>query len=79
MPAKVSNYLRRRQYQYEVTFGLYMLTPTEKSIFNSIILIAFAALLYALLWGLQPFIVNTVCKLLYYSTGSVASAPRLCS
>ena len=27
-------WLRRKQYQYEVTFSLYMLTPTEKFIFS---------------------------------------------
>ncbi|KAJ9501465.1 hypothetical protein H2202_003259 [Exophiala xenobiotica] len=56
MPSKVSNYLRLRYYQYEVTFGLYMLTPTEKVVFNAVILAAFAAFSYALFWGFEPFI-----------------------
>ena len=77
MPTKVSNYLRVRYYQYEVTFGLYMLTPTEKTIFNSIILITVCALLYALFWGLQPFVINGVCRLVYYITGSFSSALQL--
>jgi len=79
MPSKVSNYLRVRYYQYEVTFGLYMLTSIEKVIFNSIIFIAFAALLFALFWGFQPFFVNSVCRIIYYVTGSLSSAPRVCS
>ncbi|KIW82201.1 hypothetical protein Z517_05228 [Fonsecaea pedrosoi CBS 271.37] len=79
MPAKLSNYLRLRYYQYEVTFGLYVMTPGEKLIFNSVILIAFTALLYALFWGFEPFIVNTLCRLIYYLTGSFSSAPQLCS
>ncbi|EXJ74922.1 uncharacterized protein A1O5_01618 [Cladophialophora psammophila CBS 110553] len=79
MPGKLSNYLRLRYYQYEVTFGLYVMTPTEKLVFNSVILIAFTGLLYALFWEFQPFIVNTLCRLIYYITGSISSAPRLCS
>ncbi|KAL1970302.1 hypothetical protein VTN77DRAFT_5462 [Rasamsonia byssochlamydoides] len=31
-------WVRLKNYQYEVTFALYMLTPTEKLIFNSIVL-----------------------------------------
>ncbi|EMC96529.1 hypothetical protein BAUCODRAFT_33896, partial [Baudoinia panamericana UAMH 10762] len=30
-------WLQKKNYQYEVTFALYMLTPTEKFIFNSIL------------------------------------------
>lgn len=29
-PASTLRYIRRKRYQYEVTFGLYMLTPREK-------------------------------------------------
>jgi hypothetical protein len=79
MPAKVSNYLRLRYYQYEVTCGLYMMTPTEKVIFNSVILLVFSTILLSLIWGLQPFIVNNICKLVYLLTGSLSSAPQLCS
>lgn len=76
MPAKVSNYIRLRYYQYEVTFGVYVMTPNEKLIFNSIVLIVLAALFYALFWGFEPFFVNMVCRLIYYMTGSVSSAPN---
>jgi hypothetical protein len=79
VPAKVSNYFRLRYYQYEVTFGLYVMTPAEKLVFNSIILFALCALLYALFYGLEPFVVNSVCRLLYYVTGSTSSAAQLCS
>ncbi|KAJ9602775.1 hypothetical protein H2200_012555 [Cladophialophora chaetospira] len=79
MPIKVSNYLRLRYYQYEVTFGLYMLTPREKIIFNLIIFTVFSALLFALFWGFEPFIVNGFCRLLYYITGSFSNAPQICS
>jgi hypothetical protein len=33
-PAQVLRWLQRKRYQYEVTFSLYMLTPTEKFIFS---------------------------------------------
>merc|ERR1711977_404475 len=35
MFASTFRWLQRKRYQYEVTFSLYMLTPTEKFIFNS--------------------------------------------
>ncbi|KIY01206.1 uncharacterized protein Z520_02758 [Fonsecaea multimorphosa CBS 102226] len=79
MPSKLSNYLRLRYYQYEVTFGLYVMTPGEKLVLNSVVLVAFAALSYALFWGFQPFIVNLLCRLIYYVTGSFSTAPQLCS
>lgn len=77
--AKLSNLLRLRYYQYEVTFGLYILTPGEKMLLNTIILSIFAALLYAFSWGVQPFLVNTICQVLYYVLGSAAPAGELCA
>jgi len=79
MPSKLSSYLRLRYYQYEVTFGLYMLTPTEKLVFNAVVLGVFAAFSYALFWGFEPFIVNLLCRFIYYLTGSFSTAPELCS
>ena len=32
-------WLQRKRYQYEVTFSLYMLTPTEKFIFSRVLLL----------------------------------------
>jgi hypothetical protein len=77
--AKVSNYLRLRYYQYEVTFGLYMLTAKEKWLFNTILAIILGAVICAAVWGLQGFVVNSVCRLVYYLTGFVATEGRLCS
>lgn len=79
MPTKLSNYLRLRYYQYEVTFGLYVMTPGEKAALNSIILAIMAALLYALYWGLEPFVVQTACRLVYYITGSLTSVSGFCT
>ncbi|ELR02213.1 hypothetical protein VC83_07849 [Pseudogymnoascus destructans] len=53
MPSETSvvssgfRWLQRKRYQYEVTFSLYMLTPTEKFIFNSCIFIIFSMVLIA--------------------------------
>jgi hypothetical protein len=78
IPAKLSNYLQVRYYQYEVTFGLYMMTPPEKVILNTILFTILAGILYGLYIGLEPFVVDTVCKMIYYITGSLTSAPALC-
>lgn len=34
-PSSLLRWLQRKRYQYEVTFSLYMLTPTEKFIFSA--------------------------------------------
>lgn len=34
-PTKLLRWLERKRYQYEVTFSLYMMTPTEKFIFST--------------------------------------------
>lgn len=34
-PSAFLRWLQRKRYQYEVTFSLYMLTPTEKFIFSA--------------------------------------------
>lgn len=75
---RVSNYLRLRYYQYEVTFGLYVMTATEKFVLNTIILAIFGALFYALFVGLEPFVVRMFCRMLYYITGSFSGAEELC-
>lgn len=35
-PTSLVKWLQRKNYQYEVTFALYMLTPTEKFIFSTL-------------------------------------------
>ncbi|RVX66867.1 hypothetical protein B0A52_09597 [Exophiala mesophila] len=79
IPPRITNYVRLRYYQYEVTFGLYMLTPREKLIFNTMLLSILTAILYTLCWGLQDFLVSCLCKLIYYVYGSLSNAPEICS
>ena len=79
IPAKLSNYLQVRYYQYEVTFGLYVMTRTEKIILNTILFTILAGILYGFYVGVERFVVDTVCKIVYI-TGSNTSAPSaLCS
>ncbi|KAL4780006.1 hypothetical protein BJX76DRAFT_62426 [Aspergillus varians] len=47
-------WIRLKIYQYEVTFAVYMLTPTEKFIFNSIIL----TLISMMLTGIYVYLPN---------------------
>jgi len=79
MPTKLTNYLRLRYYQYEVTFGLYVMTSAEKLVLNTIVLAIFGALLYALYWGLEPFVAHSLCRLIYYITGSYPIAEERCA
>jgi len=72
--AKVSNHLSLRYYQYEVTFGLYMLTQTEKVVLNTILLSIFTGSLYALHIGLEPFMIHAICSMISYITSSLSGA-----
>ena len=38
-PARLLRWFQRKRYQYEVTFSLYMLTPTEKFVFSECLLL----------------------------------------
>lgn len=76
---KLSNYVRLRYYQYEVTFGLYMLNATEKLALNTVILVIALAGLYGLYWGLESFVIRTVCSIVYHITGSFETSSKLCT
>ena len=54
-----------------------MMTRTEKIILNTILFTILAGILYGFYIGLEPFVVDTVCKIVYI-TGSITSAPVLC-
>ena len=56
MSSTLSNHLYLRYYQYEVTFGLYMLTTREKIVLNAILVAILSALLYTIYWALEPFV-----------------------
>jgi Small subunit of serine palmitoyltransferase-like len=79
IPTKLSNHFFLRYYQYEVTFGLYMLTSTEKKVLNTIVVAIFGAMLYALYIGLQPFVARMFYQLLYYIMGSFSRGGEISS
>ena len=76
---RVSNTIRLRYYQYEVTFGLYMMTPTEKLVLNAIFLSIMALIGWGLYMGLNTFVVHSFCRWLYYMTGSLEARKELCN
>ncbi|MCJ1307559.1 hypothetical protein MMC25_001206 [Agyrium rufum] len=47
MLASLYRWLQRKRYQYEVTFSLYMLSPTEKFIFNSFLFLFLSMIIIA--------------------------------
>ncbi|EEP78669.1 conserved hypothetical protein [Uncinocarpus reesii 1704] len=53
-------WLRLKNYQYEVTFALYMLTPMEKFIFNSLLLLVVSMFLAAAYIYLPNHIITAI-------------------
>ncbi|KAM3422601.1 hypothetical protein BST61_g90 [Cercospora zeina] len=62
-------WLQKKNYQYEVTFSLYMLTPTEKFVFNSILFLTFSLLLIASVIYLPNHILTISKRTYYYFAG----------
>lgn len=79
VPEKVTNYFRLKHYQYEVTFGLYVMDPMEKLVVNTIVLTIFSLLLYGLLFGLKPLLIRTLCRMIWCMSGSYEGVEDICS
>jgi hypothetical protein len=47
--SKIRQWVERRYYQHEVTWGLYMLTAGEKVVIHSLVLITFCLIFYTLI------------------------------
>ncbi|KAL4803319.1 hypothetical protein BDV18DRAFT_163367 [Aspergillus unguis] len=62
-------WVRLKIYQYEVTFAVYMLTPTEKFIFNSILLTLISMILTAIYVYLPDHLRTIYSHLYYYCFG----------
>jgi hypothetical protein len=75
---KIQREIQILHYQYEVTFGLYMLNSNEKMVLNSIVLVVLSAIMYGVYCGLQPYLINAICRLVYYVTGSLTAAGDIC-
>ena len=61
--ARIRNWLDRQYYQYEVTWGLYVLTPTEKIIINTLVLSFFSLILYGFAkLTVFHYVVDVICQ-----------------
>jgi len=71
-PTNLVKWLQKKNYQYEVTFALYMLTPTEKFIFNSILFLTFSLFTIACVLYLPDHVVTMSRRAYYYFAGDAA-------
>ncbi|OJD31517.1 uncharacterized protein BKCO1_4700042 [Diplodia corticola] len=74
-PTAVLRWLQRKRYQYEVTFSLYMLTPTEKFIFNSFVFLFASMIVIAASLYLPEHISFLANRAAYYLAGETSGAP----
>ncbi|KAI8844769.1 hypothetical protein BC829DRAFT_445971 [Chytridium lagenaria] len=65
----VLNYLGLKIYQYELTLGLYMLEPWEKSTFNAIVLLFLTLFIYTCYTYIPTYTNYVVNKGQYYFNG----------
>ncbi|TGZ79595.1 hypothetical protein EX30DRAFT_333126 [Ascodesmis nigricans] len=72
MASALIKYLRLKRYQYEVTFSLYMLTPTEKIVFNTILFLSLSMLILAVSLYLPHHIGEVASKAWFYYSGDEA-------
>ncbi|OQD75127.1 hypothetical protein PENDEC_c008G00993 [Penicillium decumbens] len=70
---RVFDRVRLEYYRYEVTFGLYVLTPGEKLVANSFVFVALALLFWALLY-LPSMLYNKAGGLVWLLTGHSGQA-----
>ncbi|KAF2688947.1 hypothetical protein K458DRAFT_414615 [Lentithecium fluviatile CBS 122367] len=74
-PSSLVRWLQRKRYQYEVTFSLYMLTPTEKFILNSILFLLLSLFIIAASLYLPEHILIIANRMFYYFSGDDSSLP----
>ncbi|MCJ1293830.1 hypothetical protein MMC34_005386 [Xylographa carneopallida] len=67
-------WLQRKRYQYEVTFSLYMLTPTEKLIFNSFLVLFLSMIIIAGSLYLPEHVSTIMRRAWFYWAGDEAVA-----
>ncbi|EAW08703.1 serine palmitoyltransferase small subunit family protein [Aspergillus clavatus NRRL 1] len=65
----LARWFRLKVYQYEVTFAIYMLTPTEKFIFNSLLLTLLTMIVTGMYVYLPDHIRAIYSHLYYYWVG----------
>ncbi|EUC36273.1 hypothetical protein COCMIDRAFT_37965 [Bipolaris oryzae ATCC 44560] len=72
-PSTMLRWFQRKRYQYEVTFSLYMLTSTEKFIFNSVLFLLLSLLIIAASLYLPEHLSIIANRILYYVSGNQQS------
>ncbi|KAL1987174.1 hypothetical protein VTN96DRAFT_4780 [Rasamsonia emersonii] len=65
-------WIRLKNYQYEVTFALYMLTPTEKLIFNCLLLSLISLFFTAAYIYLPDHVAAIYGRIRYYLAGDTS-------
>ncbi|KAI9878737.1 MAG: hypothetical protein M1830_010643 [Pleopsidium flavum] len=69
-------WLQRKRYQYEVTFSLYMLTPTEKFIFNSFLFLFLSMIIIAASLYMPEHITTIASRAWFYYAGDDAAVAQ---
>lgn len=72
-PQRLGRFLRLKKYQIEVTFGVYMFTPTEKFIFWSVVFLLYGLLAIATVLYLPQHVVFIVHRAWFYVNGGDSS------
>ncbi|KAK7749397.1 hypothetical protein SLS62_008141 [Diatrype stigma] len=68
-PQRLGRWLRLKQYQIEVTFGVYMFTPVEKFVFWSVVFLLFGLFAIACILYLPQHVVFMVNRAWFYVNG----------
>jgi hypothetical protein len=71
---RLGRFLRLKQYQIEVTFGVYMFTPVEKFVFWSVVFLLFSLFVIATILYLPQHIVFIFNRAWYYAIGRESGA-----
>jgi hypothetical protein len=61
--------VRLEYYRYEVTFGLYVMTPSEKLVANTFVVVVLSLLLWALLLYFPSLLYHKLGRLVWLLTG----------
>ncbi|KAI2608424.1 uncharacterized protein GGS25DRAFT_275454 [Hypoxylon fragiforme] len=70
---RFGRWLRLKQYQIEVTFGVYMFTPTEKFLFWSVVFLLCGLLLIATILYLPQHVLFIINRAWFYVNGGDSS------
>jgi hypothetical protein len=66
---RVVDRVRLEYYRYEVTFGLYVMTPSDKCVVNTFVVVVLTLLLWALLLYFPSLLYQKLSRLVWLLTG----------